>query len=332
MKDFYTIITKNGLQNLAESKINGQNVRLTHLAVGDSLGGYYEPKPEQTSLYKELYRGVLNRIYTDPDYPTQIILEAAIPSEIGGFFVREVGVLDEAGNLFAVGKYPATYKPASDSGAGKDLYIRMTLAFASTPNISLFINPNNAVVTADRLADYAKVDLSNVPTENKSHQQWGDLQGGNEEERYHLTQNQHQLTNDLRQIVRLENKYKGFLINSDGTSIIDISPKEICQDLTVVEGDELLITPLCSIYEIPMPEDKELFINPVNVQDFGSIITIELLIKMPAIKKFSIQNQVVWLNDEPPEYDEAGNYLIALRTFDNGATWVGCLQGKWHEI
>lgn len=332
MKDFYTIITKNGLQNLAESKINGQNVRLTHLAVGDSLGGYYEPNPEQTNLYKELYRGLLNRIYTDPDYPTQIILEAAIPEEIGGFFVREVGVFDEAGNLFAIGKYPATYKPTNESGAGKDLYIRMTLAFSSTPNISLYINPHNALVSAERLEGYALKDLTNVPPEQKSHQQWLELQGGSDEERYHLTKAQHQLASDLRQIVCLPNKYKGFLINSDGTSIIEVSPKEICQDLLVVEGNELLITPLCSIYEIPMPEDKELFINPVNVQDFGAVITIELLIKMPVIKKLTIQNQVAWLNDELPEYDTAGNYLVALRTFDNGATWVGCLQGKWNEI
>lgn len=97
--------------------------------MGDGNGAYQEPAKEQTSLVNETYRTAINRIYIDPDNQKQIIIEAAIPSAIGGFFIREVGVFDEQDNLFAVGKYPVTFKPESQSGTGKDIYIRMTLAF-----------------------------------------------------------------------------------------------------------------------------------------------------------------------------------------------------------
>lgn len=40
-----------------------------------------------------------------------IKIEGLIPSTVGGFTVREVGVIDSAGDLIAIGKYPATYKP-----------------------------------------------------------------------------------------------------------------------------------------------------------------------------------------------------------------------------
>ena len=217
MNEFYSIITNKGIETLAAAKVNGGNVKLVNLGVGDSNGKYYEPNPAQQSLVNETYRTTINRICIDADNSKQIIIEAAIPSTIGGFFIREVAVFDEQNNLFAVGKYPVTFKPESQSGAGKDIYIRITLAFSNNPNIAIYENTNNALVSSDRLETLAKVDLSNVSEENKSHQQWPGLQGGNPNERYHVTQAQNITLSQIDSLKEPVNKGKCIIISTDGT-------------------------------------------------------------------------------------------------------------------
>ena len=39
-KEFYSIVTQKGLEKLAETKVTGKNVNLTHMAVGDGNGNY----------------------------------------------------------------------------------------------------------------------------------------------------------------------------------------------------------------------------------------------------------------------------------------------------
>ncbi len=329
MNTFYAIITDKGLQNMAQAKANGENITLTHLAVGDSLGNYKEPQADQESLYNELYRTTINRLEIDSDYNNQVIIEAVIPLEIGGFYIREVGIFDKNGDLFAVAKYPATYKPTSDSGSSKDLYIRLTLAFANAANINIFENKKNALVSMDYLDNFAQKDLSNVPTEKKSHQQWEDLQGGNSSERYHMTAEQYRIISNLTSKVTAENANKELKISADGTQFSEMAPQSICQGQLTITGNDLIIDPNYSIYLINMTAARSLFINPVNVTKYQKIITIELRIVMSTVYSFSIQNQVSWLDGEAPSLNEKGTYLIALRTYDNGATWVGSDQGKY---
>ncbi len=231
MSEFYAIITNEGLKNLVDSKALGENISLTHFAVGDGLGDYYEPQADQTSLHNELYRAELNQVYNDPDYPSQIIIEATIPEETGGFYIREVGIFDENENLFAIAKYPITYKPENEDGSGKDLYIRMTLAFSSTANINIYTNPYNSAASIKMLDDYALKNLSNVDAEYKSHQQWENLQGGSETERYHLTQIQNLLVESLKQLINSDNQNKSIAINSDGTAITTKSIEDVCNAL-----------------------------------------------------------------------------------------------------
>lgn len=216
MKDFYSIITQKGLETLAQAKIDGINVNLTHFAAGDGNGTYYTPNENQTGLVNELYRGAINRIYIDPNYPTQIVIEASIAETVGDFFIREIGILDENGNWFAFGKYPVTYKPLSEMGSGKDLYIRMVLAFSSSPNVNLYINPHSTLVSIDQIENLALNDLANVADEHKNHQQWPGLQGGHENERYHVTAAQNQIISNLEMLQAEINSGKCIVLNSSG--------------------------------------------------------------------------------------------------------------------
>ena len=70
------------------------------------------------------------------------MVEAVIDEAIGPFYVREVGIFDADGDLFAIGKFPETFKPNLPSGSGKKLYVRMILAFANSPQVNLVQSEN----------------------------------------------------------------------------------------------------------------------------------------------------------------------------------------------
>ncbi len=137
-QQYYSIITNAGLlKNAASNAPGGSLVNLTHLAVGDAS---YNPTGSATALQNERYRTTLTHVAIDENNPNQLIVEAVINETIGPFYIREVGIFDSAGTLFAIGKYPETFKPDLPAGSGKRLYIRMLLGFASSPNVELIIS------------------------------------------------------------------------------------------------------------------------------------------------------------------------------------------------
>lgn len=140
-QQYYNVITNTGLAKLAAASApGGSPVSLTHLAVGDSNGTYYEPNASATALQHELYRTTTTYVVLDENNPNQLIVEAIIDETVGPFYIREVGIFDSNGDLFAIGKFPETFKPNLPSGSGKRLYVRMILGFASSPQVSLSVS------------------------------------------------------------------------------------------------------------------------------------------------------------------------------------------------
>ena len=142
-QEYYSIITNTGLAKVSSANApGGSPVSLTHLAVGDSNGTYYDPVVTTTALQNECHRTALTYVEIDENNPNQLIIEAIIDETIGPFYVREVGIFDSSGALFAIGKFPETFKPNLPSGSGKKLYVRMILAFTSTPQVNLIQSEN----------------------------------------------------------------------------------------------------------------------------------------------------------------------------------------------
>ena len=142
-QDYYSLVTNTGLiKEAAAGQIGGNPINLTQIAVGDSNGSYYEPDSAATSLVNELYRASLTSAVLDANNPNQLIIEGVIPEEAGPFYIREVGIFDSDGDLFAIGKYPETFKSNYESGSGKRLYIRLIVAFVSIPNVQIILSEN----------------------------------------------------------------------------------------------------------------------------------------------------------------------------------------------
>ncbi len=138
---YYTLLTQAGQASIANAIALGQQVTLTHMAVGDGNGVPTVPKETQTELVNEVYRAAINQLLTDPDNPNYLIAEMIVPTNVGGWSVREVGLFDESGDLLAIANFPETYKPKLEEGSGRDLIIRIILQVQSTDAITLKIDP-----------------------------------------------------------------------------------------------------------------------------------------------------------------------------------------------
>lgn len=144
---FITIHTNYGLQELAKAESKGTQILLTHMAVGDGNGNPVTPDPTQTQLVRERFRTTINRVYQDANNPLRFTAELVIPASAGGFTLREVGVFDADGSLFAVGNLPATYKPVDTEGAYSDTVVRLDFMVSNASTITLQVDPNVVVVT-----------------------------------------------------------------------------------------------------------------------------------------------------------------------------------------
>ncbi len=144
---FQTILTLYGLQQVAASVSTGVPINLTNMAVGDGGGSAVTPTESMTALVNERYRSTVNRVQQDPANLTRYYVEMLIPATVGGWTIREYGIFDAAGNLFAVGNFPASYKTLPSDGASSDLAIRAEIAVSNAGVINVIIDPAFAVAT-----------------------------------------------------------------------------------------------------------------------------------------------------------------------------------------
>jgi len=145
---FMAILTSVGAAKLANANALGIPWNLTALGVGDANGTDPIPSATQTKLINEQRRAPLNQLRVDPVNSAVIIAEQVIPADVGGWWIREIGLYDSDGDLVAVSNCAPSFKPALDQGSGRTQIVRMNFIVSSTNNIVLKIDP--AVVLATR--------------------------------------------------------------------------------------------------------------------------------------------------------------------------------------
>lgn len=154
MSTYFSILTAIGEAKLANAIALGGTLKLTKMGVGDGNGVVPVPDRLQKALIKENRRELISQLSRDPDNASQVIIEQAIPGDVGGWWVREVGIYDEAGDLCAVANCPPSYKPLLTDGAGRDQVLRVVLLVTSTANVELKIDPS-VVLATRKYADEA---------------------------------------------------------------------------------------------------------------------------------------------------------------------------------
>ncbi|MGW8466550.1 phage tail-collar fiber domain-containing protein [Pseudomonas sp. CLCA07] len=153
---FFAILTAVGEAKHANAIAMGLDWMFTEMGLGDANGTDPIPDRLQTQLINEWRRAPINQIRVDPANPNTVITEQIIPPEVGGEWIREIGLYDVDGDLVAVANCAPSYKPLLAQGTGKTQVVRMNFIVSSSANIVLKIDP--AVVLATR--EYVDLAIS----------------------------------------------------------------------------------------------------------------------------------------------------------------------------
>lgn len=96
---YKTIVTDVANEKFAKYTIGGPKVNIVTAVVGDGNGAYYMPTPDMTEIKNEVWRGKIAKQEINALSKNMVDVKIILDGNVGGFTVREVGLLDEEGDL-----------------------------------------------------------------------------------------------------------------------------------------------------------------------------------------------------------------------------------------
>jgi len=153
MATYRALLTTAGAAKIAAATAGGTQVKITRMAVGDGGGKLPTPDPKQTKLVNEVYRANLNRLSIDAKNSHYLVAELVIQPDVGGFWMREMGLYDADGVLVAVSNMAESYKPKLAEGSGRLQTLRMVLIVSEIESVALSIDGSTVMATKDYVDD-----------------------------------------------------------------------------------------------------------------------------------------------------------------------------------
>ena len=154
---FYSILTDAGVAAVANAAALGLKVDIQQFAVGDGDGAYYLPESDATVLKHEVWRGGISDISLAES--NVISATGVIPSDAGGFTIREIGLFSSSGDLIAIANVPDTEKVIIADGTASEMIIKMQIAVSRAESLQLKVDPTIILATKQDLK--TKADLKN---------------------------------------------------------------------------------------------------------------------------------------------------------------------------
>lgn len=148
---YFAILTDYGTRAIAHALSQGQPLQLTQFAVGDGNGQAVTPTASATALVHQTHIAPVSAVSLDPRNNKQVIVELTIPENVGGFYIREMGVFDSKNKLIAYANCPESFKPTESSGSGKVQVLRMILKVESSSAVTLSIDNSVIFVTRQQM-------------------------------------------------------------------------------------------------------------------------------------------------------------------------------------
>ncbi|MEK3935917.1 phage tail protein [Sporosarcina sp. FSL W7-1349] len=162
MVQYGTIITNIGLAKITNAQITQDTVDLLHIALGDGNGAYYVPSQNQTTLKKEVWRGVIADMSVSESNPNRISVSAYISSTVGGFTIREIGLFDTENNLIALSLYPEQYKPQLSEGVSEDVLLHFEIETSNASVVNLAVDPTIIIASRKYVDDKVASAMGNT--------------------------------------------------------------------------------------------------------------------------------------------------------------------------
>ena len=118
MVDYYNVTTNTGDAEIAAAIASNTKLAITHIAFGDGNGAVPTPLKTRTTLVREVHRQAVTKYERHSTNANWIVIETIIPSNIGGFWVREMGVIAN-GKMISHGSHAPFEKVADPTGVSE---------------------------------------------------------------------------------------------------------------------------------------------------------------------------------------------------------------------
>lgn len=118
MSEYYNITTNAGDAAIATVIANNSKLNITHVAFGDGNGSVPTPNKTRSTLVHEVHRQAVTKYTKHPSIANYIVIETIIPSNVGGFWIREMGIIAD-NVLISHGSHAPFFKVADPDGVSE---------------------------------------------------------------------------------------------------------------------------------------------------------------------------------------------------------------------
>ncbi len=208
MSDYFNVTTNVGDAAIATAIVNNTKLNITHIAFGDGNGSVPTPTKTRSTLVKEVHRQAVTKYTKHPTIANYIVIETIIPSNIGGFWIREMGIIAD-NVLISHGSHAPFFKVADPDGVSEyrlkftqnvrdgnvvEIFLDESLIYASQAWVNenyirrnelvdnLTTNDSTKPVSARqaKILQESKVQLDNSPTSQGAFVSWNKSEGQGE--------------------------------------------------------------------------------------------------------------------------------------------------------
>lgn len=118
MAEYFNVTTNLGDAEIANAIATNTKIDITHIAFGDGNGSVPTPSKSRTALVREVHRQAVTKYERHATNTNWIVIETIIPSDVGGFTIREMGIIGN-GKLISHGSHAPFEKVADPSGVSE---------------------------------------------------------------------------------------------------------------------------------------------------------------------------------------------------------------------
>lgn len=153
--EYFAILTNKGTEKMAAYLQSGKKIEIAFVVVGDGNGQIPMPDPARTALVNEVWRGPAQTVL-DQVNKNVIKATSVIPTDVGGWNVREIGLIDGEGELFAIANAPGYPKISIADGINNDMQVGMRVAVSNRDGIVVTVDGTVIIATMQDIKDHDK--------------------------------------------------------------------------------------------------------------------------------------------------------------------------------
>lgn len=153
--EYFAILTNKGTEKMAAYLQSGKKIEIAFVVVGDGNGQIPMPDPARTALVNEVWRGPAQTVL-DQANKNVIKSTSVIPTDVGGWNVREIGLIDGEGELFAIANAPGYPKISIADGINNDMQVGMRVAVSNRDGIVVTVDGTVIIATMQDIKDHDK--------------------------------------------------------------------------------------------------------------------------------------------------------------------------------